>query len=83
MKEKSGIAFFIEDDKGKYNRLYTHEEVIRNLESERDKYKSLYEKEKEKNIKLEDKIKKVAEYIKSIDEKTLLTHDIMILSLLL
>lgn len=85
MKEKSGVAFYIEDDKGKYNRLYTHEEVIRNLESERDKYKSLYEKEKEKNIKLEDKIKKVKEYIKSIDEEEFINteHYVEILNLLL
>ena len=58
MKEKSGIAFYIADNEGKYNRLYTHEEVIRNLERERDKYKSMYEKEKEKNIKLEEKLRK-------------------------
>lgn len=58
--------------------------AIMDIADSRDKYKSLYENEKDKNDTLKKIIKKIEEYIKNIDEEEFVNaeHYVEILDLL-
>ena len=88
MKDNELIEILKEFDEKRVEQLNDNARKLFNaimkIADERDKYKSLYQNEKDKNDTLKRIIKKIEEYIKNIDEEEFVNteHYVEILDLL-